>query len=110
VNPDHLSHVSEESRIAVFHPRPVQSPDVGPDCDCVWAIEHGFLANYLVPRDCPRVIYRRVAAASAADAELFDHPQAQCASALGDHQNPEDASQDSMLSAESDALRSVTSS
>lgn len=71
MSPDHLFHVSEESGIAVFHPRPAPSPEVGPDYDCVWAIEHGFLANYIVPRDCPRVIFRRGASTSAKDAARF---------------------------------------
>jgi hypothetical protein len=69
MNPAHLFHASEEHDIATFHPRPPPSPEVGPYYDCVWTIEHNFLVNYIAPRDCPRVIFRRRGNTSDADAE-----------------------------------------
>jgi hypothetical protein len=71
VNPAHLFHASEEHDIASFHPRPPPSPEVGPDYDCVWAIGHDCLSNYLAPRDCPRVIVRCGDHTSAADKARF---------------------------------------
>jgi len=48
-----LFHVSEESGIQLFQPRPskyVNEP-------VVWAIDADRLRNYLLPRECPRVTY-----------------------------------------------------
>jgi Family of unknown function (DUF6886) len=51
-----LFHVSEDATIAVFHPRP--APATAPDAGAiVWAIDESHLANYLLPRDCPRVTF-----------------------------------------------------
>lgn len=55
----------------MFRPRPPPSPEVGPDHDCVWAIGHEALSNYLAPRDCPRVIVRCGEQTSAADKARF---------------------------------------
>lgn len=71
MNPAHLFHASEERDIPIFHPRPAPSPDVGPDQDCVWAIGHDAVSNYLTPRDCPRVIVRCDDRTSAADKRRF---------------------------------------
>ena len=62
-----LFHVSEESVIDVFEPRPsgyVADP-------VVWAIDEARLHNYLVPRDCPRVTYYAGPETSAVDVERF---------------------------------------
>lgn len=48
-----LFHLSEESGIARFEPRPGPSGEV----PVVWAIHASRLQNYLLPRDCPRVTY-----------------------------------------------------
>ena len=62
-----LFHVSEESGIDAFEPRPsgyVAEP-------VVWAIDEVRLRNYLLPRDCPRVTYYAGRDTSAADVERF---------------------------------------
>jgi hypothetical protein len=62
-----LFHVSEESGIARFEPRPSEYTG-GP---AVWAIAEPRLCNYLVPRQCPRVTYYAGADTTAADVERF---------------------------------------
>ena len=57
-----LFHVSERTGIARFEPRPPPSLDAGVSDDVVWAIEARLLANYLLPRDCPRVTFHATAA------------------------------------------------
>ena len=52
-----LFHVSEESAIASFEPRPVPSPDSGIAGHAVWAVDELHLPNFILPRDCPRVTY-----------------------------------------------------
>jgi hypothetical protein len=52
-----LYHVSEEDGIAVFEPRLPPSADSGVQGEVVWAIDEEHLANYLLPRDCPRVTF-----------------------------------------------------
>lgn len=48
-----LFHLSEESGIERFDPRPsAYTPD-----SVVWAISEERLCNYLLPRDCPRVTF-----------------------------------------------------
>jgi hypothetical protein len=60
-----LFHVSEESGIETFAPRPSEyTAEL-----VVWAINEARLHNYLVPRHCPRVTYYAGPATSAADAE-----------------------------------------
>ena len=62
-----LFHISEESDIARFEPRPSEyAADL-----VVWAIEGRRLYNYLVPRECPRVTYYAGPEAAAADVERF---------------------------------------
>jgi hypothetical protein len=60
-----LFHVSEESGIERFVPRPSALAS-GP---VVWAIDGERLRNYLVPRDCPRVTYYAGRDTAAADVE-----------------------------------------
>jgi hypothetical protein len=62
-----LFHVSEESGITRFEPRPSSSADE----PVVWAISADRLYNYLLPRDCPRVTFYAGAETTAADVERF---------------------------------------
>ena len=62
-----LFHVSEESGIERFEPRP--SPYAGEPV--VWAIDADRLRNYLLPRECPRVTYYAGPQTTAADVERF---------------------------------------
>jgi hypothetical protein len=62
-----LFHVSEESGIERFEPRP--SPYT--DDPVVWAIDADRLRNYLLPRECPRVTYYAGCETTAADVERF---------------------------------------
>jgi hypothetical protein len=62
-----LFHVSEESGIERFEPRPSPYAD-GP---VVWAIDANRLRNYLLPRDCPRVTYYAGHDTAAGDVERF---------------------------------------
>ena len=66
-----LFHVSEDAGIERFTPRPVPSPDTGVTGLAVWAVAGSHLANYLLPRDCPRICFRAGPLTSTADAELF---------------------------------------
>jgi len=62
-----LFHISEQSGIERFEPRPSAYMDV----PVVWAITDARLCNYLLPRDCPRVTYYAGDQTSAADVERF---------------------------------------
>jgi hypothetical protein len=62
-----LFHVSEQSGIEQFEPRPSQYASY----PVVWAISEERLHNYLVPRDCPRVTYYAGNETSASDIEQF---------------------------------------
>lgn len=62
-----LFHVSEEQDINQFIPR--YSPHAGKPV--VWAISENKLANYLVPRDCPRIAYCAGKNTSEVDKRLF---------------------------------------
>jgi hypothetical protein len=66
-----LFHVSERAGIARFEPRPPPSLDAGVSDNVVWAIEARLLANYLLPRDCPRVTFHATAATTPADVARF---------------------------------------
>ena len=70
-DPQALFHVSEDSCIAEFRPRPPPSTDSGVKENVVWAIDHAHLPNYLTPRDCPRVTYGRGPQTTDEDAERF---------------------------------------
>jgi hypothetical protein len=62
-----LFHVSEESGIERFEPRPSSYTDE----PVVWAIDADRLHNYLLPRECPRVTYYAGCETTAADVERF---------------------------------------
>jgi len=62
-----LFHVSEEAGIARFEPRPNHRL-AG---EMVWAVDAAHLANFLTPRDCPRITFGRGALTTAADAARF---------------------------------------
>lgn len=66
-----LFHVSEDAGIARFDPRPVPSPDSGVEGDAVWAVAEGYLPNYLLPRDCPRICFRAGDRTTLEDRERF---------------------------------------
>jgi hypothetical protein len=60
-------HVSEESGIERFEPRPSKfTNDL-----VVWAIDGERLRNYLLPRECPRVTYYAGPASDPVDVERF---------------------------------------
>ncbi len=62
-----LFHISEESGIERFEPRPSEYTTA----PVVWAIDEERLRNYLVPRDCPRVTYYAGPKTSIDDTERF---------------------------------------
>jgi uncharacterized protein DUF6886 len=62
-----LFHVSEDSGIERFEPRPLG----GDGLPVVWAIDADRLRNYLLPRDCPRVTYYAGRETSRADVDRF---------------------------------------
>lgn len=66
-----LFHVSEQAGIARFEPRPPPSPDAGVTEQAVWAIEARLLANYLLPRNCPRVTFHAGPATTPDDVARF---------------------------------------
>ena len=66
-----LFHVSEDATIDVFRPRPLPQPVEGAPDFAVWAIDEDHLANYLLPRDCPRVTFRANPSTSQTDVENF---------------------------------------
>lgn len=53
-----LFHISENPNLSEFIPLPAPNPDAGVEGNAVWAIHESELANYLLPRDCPRICYR----------------------------------------------------
>jgi hypothetical protein len=66
-----LFHVSEDAGIERFTPRPIPSPDSGVAGLAVWAVAESHLANYLLPRDCPRICFRAGPLSSISDVERF---------------------------------------
>jgi hypothetical protein len=66
-----LFHISEESNIEVFAPRPSPSHFDSITGDCVYAISGSLLHNYLLPRDCPRITYYLSEKTTEADKEKF---------------------------------------
>lgn len=66
-----LFHVSEESDISVFVPRPVVRRDLDPAARYVWAIDEEHLPNFLTPRNCPRVCFRANAHTTQEDIEHY---------------------------------------
>ena len=69
--PQKLFHVREDREITWFEPRLVPSPDSGVSGLAVWAVAESHLANYLTPRDCPRICFRAGPQTTAADRETF---------------------------------------
>jgi hypothetical protein len=65
-----LFHVSEESGIERFEPRPSPYADEA----VVWAVDADRLRNYLLPRECPRVTYYAGPETTAVDVERFLGP------------------------------------
>jgi hypothetical protein len=62
-----LFHVSEESGIERFEPRPSPSTDGA----VVWAVDADRLRNYMLPRQCPRVTFYAGPETTATDVERF---------------------------------------
>jgi hypothetical protein len=60
-----LFHISEESGIGQFEPRPSEYARGR----VVWAIDASHVRNYLVPRECPRVTYYAGPETTSADVE-----------------------------------------
>ena len=66
-----LFHVSEDTGITRFEPRPSPSADAGVIGTAVWALSEDFLPNYLLPRDCPRICFRASERTTDEDRERF---------------------------------------
>jgi len=66
-----LFHVSEDADIDRFEPRPAPSPDAGVEGLAVWAVAESHLANYLLPRDCPRICFRAGPRTTTGDRDRF---------------------------------------
>ena len=66
-----LFHASDDPAIACFEPRLVPSSDAGVEGLAVWAVAESHLANYLLPRDCPRICFRASPATTAEDRQRF---------------------------------------
>jgi hypothetical protein len=66
-----LYHISEETGIEIFEPRP--SPQIYESIkgDVVFAITDELLHNYLLPRDCPRVTFYAKSDSSNDDVEKY---------------------------------------
>ena len=68
---ERLWHVSDREDISVFFPRPVPPGAVGISSAAVWAIGESRLANYLLPRECPRVCFWHSPSTTEEDARQF---------------------------------------
>lgn len=66
-----LYHVSEDSSIKLFEPRPSPSHYESIASEVVFAITDKLLHNYLLPRDCPRVAFYSKHDTSQSDKEIF---------------------------------------
>lgn len=66
-----LFHVSEESNIELFVPRIPIREDMDKSKGLVQALTEEHLAQFLTPRDCPRVTYRITEKATQNDIEKF---------------------------------------
>lgn len=65
-------HVSEESGLSRFDPRPpATTSTVSQGRPVVWAIGERLLHNYLLPRECPRVTFYAAPDTTAADVQYF---------------------------------------
>ena len=69
-----LYHVSDQSGIQLFEPRPAPYPGVGVTEDVVWAVDEDHLRNYLLPRDCPRVTFYASEQSDPSDIETLIGP------------------------------------
>jgi hypothetical protein len=66
-----LYHVSEVRGIERFEPRMPPTENSAVQLPVVWAVARTHLANYLLPRECPRVAFRSAPDASAEDLNRF---------------------------------------
>lgn len=66
-----LFHVSDQPGIGVFEPRWPPSANASITTPVVWAVDQVHLPNYLLPRDCPRVAFRRRPGSTAQDVSTF---------------------------------------
>lgn len=66
-----LFHVSEQPGIEVFSPRWPPSANAAITTPVVWAVDQARLANYLLPRDCPRVAFHRRPGSTTQDVATF---------------------------------------
>ena len=66
-----LYHVSEEPAIERFEPRMPPTANPAVQTPVVWAVAKTHLANYLLPRECPRVTFRLAPGSSEQDRERF---------------------------------------
>jgi hypothetical protein len=71
VKPQRLFHISEESNIRAFNPRPSPTHFDNLTGDVVFAITDMLLHNYILPRDCPRVTYYKKQDTSQHDKDKF---------------------------------------
>lgn len=56
---DYLYHVSETPDIPIFNPRPPTRADLDANTPLVWAIDGAHIANFMTPRDVPRVCFKQ---------------------------------------------------
>ena len=66
-----LYHISENPNIQRFNPRPILNQNCEIVGNAVWAIDEDHLANYLLPRDCPRLVFFKNNNSTKADIEKF---------------------------------------
>lgn len=69
-----LFHISEQSGICLFEPRPSPHPSARASGLMVWAVDQNHIQNYLLPRDCPRVTFFAGKASSPADVATLIGP------------------------------------
>ena len=85
-----MYHVSDQSGIRLFEPRP--APYLGADVEgnVVWAVDDDHLHNYLLPRDCPRVTFYAAKHSDPTDVERLIGPGgARYVVAIESHRLPE---------------------
>lgn len=63
-----LYHISDTPGIKLFEPRPAPSRS-GVEGSMVWAIDREHLPNYLLPRECPRITFKKGEQSSQDDVE-----------------------------------------
>lgn len=71
MKPNRLFHISEDSNIKVFKPRPSPSLFESINGAVVFAITDTLLHNYLLPRECPRVTFYSKVGTTKEDKEKF---------------------------------------